>query len=91
MDREITIVVTDDEARRIDARVASGEFQSTEDVVRAALASFDSAGEDPLSLDIVRQKVAEALADPSPALPANEVFEGLRAVIHAEFDAAARG
>ena len=91
MDREITIVVTDDEARRIDARVASGEFQSTEDVVRAALASFDAAGDDPLSLDIVRQKVAEALADPGPARPAKEVFDNLRAIINAEFDVAARG
>lgn len=41
MDREITITVTDDEARRIDERVASGEFESAADVVRAALANYD--------------------------------------------------
>jgi Arc/MetJ-type ribon-helix-helix transcriptional regulator len=35
MDREITITVTDDEARRIEERVASGEFESAAEYVRA--------------------------------------------------------
>ena len=62
MDREITITVTDDEARRIDERVASGEFESVADVVRAALANYDGLVR-PLTDALLLQLLGDEMAD----------------------------
>ena len=92
MDREITITVTDDEARRIDERVASGEFESAADVVRAALATLDASDADlSVPADELRRLVDEALTDPRPPVPAVVAFARLRSRIQAHADAKSGG
>jgi len=68
-----------DVAARIDARVANGEADSPEEVVRAALAALDA--EDARKLEAVRAKVARSLADQRPSIPAEEVFAKIDALI----------
>lgn len=74
---EDTITVTlGDMSDRVDARLRSGRYASASDVVRAALRALDrEEGDD----DVLRRKVAQALSDPRPSIPADEVFSRLRA------------
>ncbi len=62
---------------KVEARVRSGAYASASEVVRAGLRALDR---EEAALDaILRQKVREALNDPSPTIPADQVFEELRA------------
>lgn len=66
---------------KVDARVRSGAYASVSEVVRAGLRALDR---EEAALDaVLRQTVQEALNDPSPPIPADRVFEELRAY-HAE-------
>ncbi|BAQ45767.1 putative addiction module antidote protein,CopG/Arc/MetJ family [Methylobacterium aquaticum] len=66
---------------KVEARVRSGAYTSVSEVVRAGLRALDR---EEAALDaMLRQKVQEALNDPSPPIPADRVFEELRAY-HAE-------
>ncbi|MGX7705484.1 type II toxin-antitoxin system ParD family antitoxin [Methylobacterium sp. Gmos1] len=66
---------------KVEARVRSGAYASVSEVVRAGLRALDR---EEAALDtVLRQKVQEALNDPSPPIPADQVFEELRAY-HAE-------
>ncbi|MCJ2137757.1 type II toxin-antitoxin system ParD family antitoxin [Methylobacterium sp. J-026] len=73
----------------VDARVRSGRYASVSEVLRAGLRALDR---EEAALDIVlRQKLQEALDDPRPAIPADEVFAELRAHHAGRMKAAKRG
>lgn len=61
----------------VDARLASGAYDSASEVMRAALRALDR--EEQTIAAIMRAKVQEALDDPRPDIPAEEVFKELRA------------
>ncbi|RVD64874.1 type II toxin-antitoxin system ParD family antitoxin [Mesorhizobium sp. M7A.F.Ca.ET.027.03.2.1] len=61
----------------LDARLASGAYDSASEVMRAALRALDR--EEQTIAAIMRAKVQEALDDPRPDIPAEEVFKELRA------------
>lgn len=77
MEREITITVTDEEARRIEERVASGEFESATELVHAAVVTFTEGDRQPLSDDLVRQLIEEDEALGGADLTDAEVAERL--------------
>ena len=73
----------------LDNRLASGEYASASEVMRAALRALDR---ERAALDaVMRAKVAEALGDPRPPIPADEVFRRLEEKHAARLKAAARG
>lgn len=57
----------------VDERLASGEFQSASEVVRAGLRALDR--EERAANEYMKRRVEEALADPRPSLPADEAFK----------------
>ncbi len=59
----------------VDARLASGAYESASEVMRAALRALDR--EEEALAAILRVKVQEALADPRPDVPADDVFDRL--------------
>ncbi len=61
----------------VEARVASGAYASASEVMRAALRALDR--EETALTDFLRQRVEESFADPSPDVPARDVFARLRA------------
>jgi len=63
--------------RSLDARLESGAYDSASEVMRAALRALDR--EDAALEELLRRKVEAALADPSPSIPAEDVFAKLRA------------
>ncbi len=64
----------------VDRRLASGGYESASDIVRAGLRALDR--EDALRDEMMREKIRTSLADPRPDLPADDVFERLRAHYH---------
>lgn len=60
----------------VERRVASGDYASASEVIRAGLRALDREDE---ALDaVMKQRVREALDDPRPDVPADEVFARLR-------------
>ena len=61
----------------VEARVRSGRYASASDVLRAALRALDreECDED----EVLKRKVALALDDPRPSIPADQVFSELKA------------
>lgn len=74
--RPVTVTLGDLQ-ERVDARVSSGRYASTSEVLRAALRALDR--EETMLDEWLRRAVDEALADPRPSIPAREVFADLRA------------
>jgi antitoxin ParD1/3/4 len=66
---------------RVDSRVQSGAYASASEVLRAGLRALDR--EEAAIEAMLRRKVREALDDPRPSIPADQVFAELRAH-HAE-------
>jgi antitoxin ParD1/3/4 len=62
---------------RVEQRVASGAYESTSEVLRAALHALDR--EEAMLDEALRHKVRESLDDPRPSVPADQVFARLRA------------
>lgn len=84
MDREITIRVSDEEAQRIDRRVADGKFASAEEFLHAAIASYESDEDFALPFGQMRRMIAESLSDARPPVGVAEVLAGLRARVDAK-------
>jgi len=73
----------------LDDRLASGEYATASEVMRAALRALDR---ERTALDAVMgAKIAEALADPRPPIPAEEVFRRLEERRAVRLKAAGRG
>jgi antitoxin ParD1/3/4 len=60
-----------------EARVQSGAYASVSEVIRAGLRALDR--EEAALDEVLREKVREALDDPRPSIPADQVFAELRA------------
>lgn len=78
--RPITVTLGEQQ-KSLDARLTSGAYSSASEVLRAALRALDR--EEAALDEILRVRVREALDDPRPSIPAEEVFARLRAH-HAE-------
>ncbi len=77
-DPNTTMTVTlGDLAEKVEERVRSGAYDSASEVVRAGLEAL--AREERAFNAVLKAKVEEALADPRPAIPMEEVFVRLRA------------
>jgi antitoxin ParD1/3/4 len=66
-----------DLADKVEERVRSGEYDSASDVVRAGLEALER--EEQAFNAMLKERVEEALADPRPPVPMEEVFTRLRA------------
>ncbi|MGY2050757.1 type II toxin-antitoxin system ParD family antitoxin [Methylobacterium sp. JK268] len=70
-------VTLGDMQERVEARVRSGAYASVSEVIRAGLRALER---EEATLDaVMRAKLREALDDPSSTLPADQVFNELRA------------
>ncbi len=56
----------------LDAQLASAEYESASEVVRAGLRALDR--EEKAVTEFMKRRIAEALGDPRPSMPAEEVF-----------------
>ncbi|MDB5977041.1 MAG: putative addiction module antidote proteinCopG/Arc/MetJ family [Nevskia sp.] len=74
--RPVTVTLGDLQ-KHVDARVKSGSYASTSEVLRAAVRALDR--EESAVNDWLRQRVDDAFADPRPNVPAGDVFKRLRA------------
>lgn len=61
----------------LDERLESGAYDTASEVLRAALRALDR--EEQVLDAVIRAKIAEALEDPRPDIPAEDVFSELRA------------
>jgi antitoxin ParD1/3/4 len=78
----VTVTLDHEFARRAERYVASGEYESVSEVVEEGLRALDR--EQAAYNEYVGVKVAEALADPRPALPLAEAMAQIRAGIRRE-------
>jgi antitoxin ParD1/3/4 len=74
---------------RAEARVKSGAYTSMSDVLRAGLRALDR--EEATVEAVLRQKVQQALDDPSTPIPSDQVFAELHAYHAKRMKADARG
>ena len=63
--------------RSLEARLESGAYESASEVLRAAMRALDR--EEAALDELLRRKIAAALADTSPSIPSDQVFAELRA------------
>lgn len=73
--RAITVELGD-EQELLEAQLRSGLYGSASEVVQAALRALEREGD--VEDDDLRAKIQEALDDPSPDMPMDEVFAELR-------------
>lgn len=62
----------------VDDRLASGEYESASEVVRAGLRALER--EEKARNEVWRRLIQESLDDPRPDVPAEEVFAELEAL-----------
>jgi antitoxin ParD1/3/4 len=72
--RPISITLGDLQ-KNVEARVKTGAYASTSEVLRAAVRALDR--EDAAVTDWLRQRVDESLNDPRASIPADTVFDRL--------------
>jgi antitoxin ParD1/3/4 len=75
--KPITVTLGKQQAS-LDAHLASGNYDSASEVLRAGLRALDR--EQRALDDLMRAKIQEALDDPRPDIPADDVFAELRAL-----------
>lgn len=63
--------------RVVEERIASGAYESADEVIQAALRALDR--EESETNQWLMQLAEESLADPRPSIAADEVFRSLRA------------
>ncbi len=85
MEREITITVTDEEARRIEERVAAGEFESASEYVHATISTALAEQGFDIPDDVLLALLEEDEAVADPGIPANEAFAQVRANLEAKY------
>lgn len=73
--RPVTVTLGDLQ-ERVEARVNSGAYASTSEVLRAAVRALDR--EEAAVTEWLRQRVHESLADPRASIPARTAFKRLR-------------
>lgn len=61
----------------LDASLASGNYESASEVVRAALRALDR--EEAVLQEVMRERIRESLSDPRSDVPSETVFARLRA------------
>lgn len=74
--RPVTVTLGDLQ-EHVEARVRSGAYASTSEVLRAAVRALDR--EEQAIGEWLKEKVDEAFADPGASVPARDVFRRLRA------------
>lgn len=75
--KPITVTLGKQQAS-LDAHLASGNYDSASEVLRAGLRALDR--EQRALDDLMRAKIQEALDDPRPDISADDVFAELRAL-----------
>lgn len=60
----------------VDEKLASGEYESASEVIRAGLRALER--ENRVVDEVMRQKIRESLDDPRPDIPAEDVFATIR-------------
>jgi antitoxin ParD1/3/4 len=75
MNEKISISLPSQMVDAIKSRVETGSYASTSEVMRAALRALDR--EEHILDQVADAKIREALEDPRPAIPADEVFDRL--------------
>ena len=76
---KISITITKQMKESLEAHVASGAYASTSEVIREAIRNWqDDKWETPEQIAYMKAKVQEALDDPRPSIPAEEVFARLK-------------
>jgi antitoxin ParD1/3/4 len=74
-----TVVLPDDLAEKLRARVESGASRDAVEVIRSGIAALEAA--DAAEIELIRTKVESALADPRPSAPAEDVFDRIGALL----------
>lgn len=75
MNEKISVSLPSHMVDAIRSRVEAGSYASTSEVMRAALRALDR--EEHVLDQVADAKIREALEDPRPAIPAEEVFDRL--------------
>ena len=75
------LTLPSDLAAKVQARIESGAESDPIDVLRAGLEALEA--EDARRLAAIREKIARALADPRPSVPADEVYDRINAALDA--------
>ena len=73
----------------VDRRVASGDYDSASEVIRAAIRALDR--EEATLREVRREQIRASLEDPRPDVPAEKVFARLRAHHRKLVKASSRG
>ena len=85
MEREITITVTDEEARRTEERVAAGRFESAADYVHSALSTTLAHHTLEIPDDVLFALLEQDDADENPGVPADEAFAQVRGNLETKY------
>ena len=79
MDRQLTITLSDEDARFIDEQVQAGVYASADDLVNAGIQRLMRRAEQKQrEFEELKRSIEEAIADPRPAVTSEELMENLR-------------
>ena len=88
---KLTVTISGDQAERIRASVANGDYASADDFVASAIDFYDDKPDWLPDNDTLRQLIDEALNDPRPSLTSEQVRANIdRWTAEAEAEEAAR-